>query len=117
MNLVVQLIISTLAVLVTSYLLPGVHVEDFSTAIIVAIVLGLLNTFIKPLLILFALPAVVFTFGLFLIFINTFIILLADKLIDGFEVSGFGWALLFSIVLWIVTSIFNAIKEKDEQAE
>ena len=117
MNFVIRLIISTLAVLVTSYLLPGVHVENFLTAIIVAIVLGCLNTFLKPILILFALPAVIFSFGLFLIVINTFIILVADKLIDGFEVNGVGRALLFSIVMWLVTGIFNSIKKRDEQAE
>ncbi|TAL63450.1 MAG: phage holin family protein [Bacteroidetes bacterium] len=117
MNLVIQLIISTLAVLVTSYLLPGVYVENFMTAILVAVALGCLNTFLKPILILFALPAVILTFGLFLVVINTLIILLADKLIEGFEVRGFGWALLFSIVMWIVTGIFNAIKTRDEEVQ
>lgn len=116
MNFVIQLIISTLAVLVTSYILPGVYVENFLTGIIVAIVLGCLNTFLKPLLILLALPAVILSFGLVLIIINTLMILLADKLINGFEVNGFGWALLFSIVLWLVTSILNSIKSRDEQA-
>lgn len=117
MNFVIQLIISTLAVLVTSYVLPGVYIDNFLTAIVVAIVLGALNTFLKPLLILFALPAVVFTFGLFLIIINTLIILLADRLINGFEVQGFWWAVLFSIVMWLVTSILNAIKTRDDQSE
>lgn len=117
MNLVIQLIITTLAVLVTSYLLPGVHVEDPYTAVVVALVLSLLNVFLKPLLILFALPAVLFSFGLFLIVINAFIILLADHLINGFEVQSLGWAFLFSVVMWLVTSIFNSIKTKDEQAE
>lgn len=117
MNLLVQLIITTLAVLVTSYLLPGVQVEDPYTAVVVALVLSLLNVFLKPLLILLALPAVVFSFGLFLIVINTFIILLADHLINGFEVQSFGWAFLFSVVMWLVTSIFNSVKERDEQAK
>jgi len=117
MNFAISLIISTLAVLITSYVLPGVYVDNFWTALIVAIVFGALNTFLKPLLILFALPAVVFTFGLFLIIINTIIILLTDKLIDGFEVRGFGWALLFSIVMWLVTSILMGIKKRDDQSE
>ena len=116
MNFLIRLIISTLAVLVTAYILSGVYVENFMTAVIVAIVLGCLNVLIKPLLILFSLPVVLFTFGLFLIVINTLIILLADKLIDGFKVNGFWWALLFSVVLSIVTSILNAIKKRDEQA-
>lgn len=115
MNFLIRLIISTLAVLVTAYLLPGVYVENFMTAVIVAIVLGLLNVLVKPLLILFSLPVVLFTLGLFLIVINTLIILLADKFIDGFKVNGFWWALLFSVLLSIVTSIFNAIQKSDEQ--
>ena len=117
MNFLLRLIISTLAVLVTAYVLPGVYVDSFITAVIVAIVLGCLNVLVKPLLILLALPAVVFTFGLFLIVINTLIIMLADKLVDGFSVDGFWRAVLFSIVIWMVTNIFNAIKKKDEQAQ
>lgn len=117
MNLLIQLIISTLAVLITSYVLPGVHIQNFATAILVAAVLGCLNTFLKPILVVLALPAVVLTFGLFLIVINTLIILLADKLIDGFEVRSFGRALLFSIVLWLVTGIFNTIKARDEEVQ
>ena len=115
MNFLVRLIISTLAVLVTAYLLPGVYVQNFMTAVVVAIVLGCLNVLVKPLLILLSLPAVVFTFGLFLIVINTFMILLTDKLVDGFSVGGFWKALVFGIVLWIVTNILNAIKKRDEQ--
>ena len=115
MNFLVRLIISTLAVLVTSYILPGVFIDNFFTGIIVAVVLGCLNTLIKPLLILFSLPLVVFSLGLFLIVINTLIILLTDKLVDGFSVGGFWHALLFSIILSLVTSILNAIKKRDEQ--
>ena len=115
MNFLIRLIISTLAVLVTSYILPGVYVDSFGTAVVVALVLGCLNVVVKPLLILLSLPAVVFTFGLFLIVINTLIIMLADKLVDGFRVDGFWRAVLFGIVMWMVTSIFNAIKKRDEQ--
>ena len=117
MNLIIRLIISTLAVLITSYLLPGVHVDSFMTAVTVAIVLGCLNILIKPLLILLSLPAVILSVGLFLIVINTFIILLTDSLVDGFYVNGFWWALIFSIVLSMVTSILNLIKKTDEQAQ
>lgn len=115
MNLIVRLIISTLAVLVASYLLPGVDVDSFISAVIVAVVLGCLNILVKPILILFSLPAVIFTFGLFIIVINTLIILMADTLIDGFHVNGFWWALLFSVVMWLVSSILNMIKERDER--
>jgi putative membrane protein len=106
-----------IAVLVTAYILPGVYIKDFLTGVIVAIVLGCLNVVVKPLMILFSLPAVIFTFGLFLLVINTLVILITDKLVDGFSVGGFWKALVFSIVLWIVTSIFNVIQAKDEQEE
>jgi len=118
MNFLIRVLISTLAVLVTTYILrAGVHVDSFYTAVIVALVLGFMNAVVKPFLILFALPAIVFTFGLFLIVINTLIILLTDKLVDGFHVNGFWWALLFSIILWMVTGIFNAIRKRDEQVQ
>jgi putative membrane protein len=115
MNFLLRLAIYTLSVLITAYLLPGIYVESFFTAVVVAVVLGVLNVIVKPVLILFSLPVVIFSFGLFLIVINTLIILLTDKLVDGFEVHGFWNALLFSIVLWMVTGILNAIKERDEQ--
>lgn len=115
MNFIVRLLISTLAVLITAYVLPGVYVDSFMTAVLVAVVLGCLNVLVKPLLILFSLPLVVFSFGLFLIVINTLIILLTDKLVDGFKVNGFWHAFLFSIVLSLVTGILNAIKRRDEQ--
>ena len=117
MNFIVRLIISTLAVLITAYILPGVYVDSFMTAVLVAAVLGCLNVLVKPLLILFSLPLVVLSLGLFLIVINTLIILLTDKLVDGFKVDGFWHALLFSIVMSMVTSILNAIKRRDEQAD
>src|ERR1017187_840028 len=117
MNFIIRLIISTLAVLITAYILPGIHIDSFMTAVIVAVVLGCLNTLVKPLLILFSLPLVIFSFGLFLIVINTLIILLTAKLVDGFKVDGFWHALLFSIVMTMVTSILNAVKKRDEQQQ
>ena len=116
MKLIIRILISTLAVLITSYFLPGVHLNNVISAIIVAVVLGCLNAVLKPILILFSLPAVIFTLGLFLVVINTVLILLTDKLIDGFHVDGFWWALLFSVLLSIVTSILNNIQKRDGQA-
>lgn len=115
MNFIIRLIISTLAVLISAYILPGVDVDHPFTGIIVAVVLGALNMFIKPLLIFFSLPAVILTFGVFLIVINTVIILFTAKLIPGFYVQGFWYAVLFSIVLSLVTSVLNMIKERDEK--
>lgn len=111
MKFVVQILISTLAILVTAWLLD-VHVDNVLTAIIVAAVLAFLNSVVKPILIIFTIPITVFTFGLFLIVINVLMVMLADKLIDGFRVGGFWNALAFSIVLWIVTAIFGSIGGK-----
>ncbi|MBI3510081.1 MAG: phage holin family protein [Bacteroidetes bacterium] len=119
MNFIIKVIISTLAVLVTSYLLPKtmVHVDGFVTALIVAIVLAFLNAIVKPIMILLTIPATIFSLGLFLLVINAVIILIADYFIDGFKVYGFWSALIFSIVLTIVNSIFEAIRRNDEQRD
>lgn len=102
-----KIIVSALAVFITSWLLPGVHVDGFITALIVAASLALLNYLIKPLLIILTIPVTIVTFGLFLLAINAFIILIASHYIDGFKVDGFWWALLFSIILSLVTSLLE----------
>ncbi len=113
MNLILRILLTALAVLLLANILPGIGVSDFVTAIIVAVVLGLLNMIVKPILILLTLPVTILTFGLFLLIINALIILLADRLIDGFEVSGIWWALLFSLLLSLVQAIlFSFLKEK-----
>ena len=116
MNFIIRLITTTLAVLITAYILPGVYIDTFFTGLVVALVLGVLNTIVRPVIILFSLPVVIFSFGLFLPVINILLILLADKLVDGFEVNGFWCALLFSIVMYIVSGIFDIIKRKSEYA-
>ena len=95
-------------------LLGGVHVTDFWTAIVFAFVLALLNMFIKPLLVLFTLPVTFFTLGLFLFVINALVVLLASKFVDGFTIDSFWWALLFSIILSIITSAIDK-KEKEDR--
>jgi putative membrane protein len=109
MKLLLRLLVTALAAMVTAYLLPGVRLKDFVTALILAVVLSLLNLLVKPILIIFTLPVTIITLGLFLLVINAIIILLASKLVDGFKVDGFWWALLFSLVLTIVSGIMNSI--------
>jgi putative membrane protein len=106
MNIILRIIISAIVAFALSYLLSGVHIQSFVTALILAIVLGLLNIFVKPLLIILTLPITIFTFGLFLFVINALIILLAAKFVNGFRVDGFWWALLFSLLLSVLTSFF-----------
>lgn len=113
MNFLIRIIISALVAFGLSYILKGVHIDGFMTAIIVAVVLAVLNALVKPILILLTLPITIITLGLFLFVINALIILLCDKLIDGFSVDGFWWALLFSILLSIVSSILYSAGKKD----
>lgn len=115
MKIILRILLTALAVLILAYLLPGVSVASPTSAIIVAIVLGLLRVFVKPILVIFTLPITIITLGLFLLVINAIIILLADKLVDGFEVSGFWVALLFSLLLSFFQSIlYSFLKEKKE---
>ena len=107
MNFIVKLLLTALAVVITSYLLPGVEVDSFLTAIIIGAVLALLNVTIKPLLIILTIPATIFTLGLFLLVINALIILIADWMVPGFEVDGFWWALIFSLILWVVNTVLQ----------
>ena len=119
MNFIIKLLISTLAVLITAYLLPGVHVynNNIFTAIVVATVLAFLNAVIKPLMVILTIPVTIVSFGLFLLVINAFIIIITDKLIDGFSVDGFWWALLFSIVLSIINSILESLGSSDKKSD
>ena len=109
MNLIIKLLISTIIVFVLSYFLPGVHVTSLTGALMVAVVLGLLNTFLKPILVILTIPVTFFTLGLFLLVINAIMILICDYLIDEFKVVGFLNALLFSVLLSIIQSILNKI--------
>jgi len=109
MSLILGIIVSSIAVYFTAWLLPGISVKSFGTAIIVAIVLGVLNAILKPILQFLSFPITVVTFGLFLLVINTVIILLTSALVGSFHVENFWWALLFSIVMSIVVSILEAI--------
>ncbi|MGN7822158.1 phage holin family protein [Chitinophaga varians] len=106
MGFLVRILVSALAAMLTTYLLkPAVKIDSFVTALILALVLALLNALVKPLLVLLTLPATLLTLGLFLFVINAIIILLAAKIVPGFKVDGFWWAMLFSIVMTIINSL------------
>jgi len=124
MKFIAKLFASTLAVLITTWFLPGVSIsgesdsEKFLTALMVAVALAFLNAVLKPILAFLTLPITILTLGLFYLVLNTIIIILADKLVADFHVKGFFTALLFSIILTLVTSILEAIlgtnkKDKD----
>jgi putative membrane protein len=109
MGFLIRLLVSALAAMLTAYVLPGVHLKNFVTALILALVLSILNLLVKPILIILTLPVTIFTLGLFLLVINAIIILLASKLIDGFKVDGFWYAMLFSIVMSVIAGLMHSI--------
>ena len=116
MKFILRILLSALAVVVLAKILPGVGVDTYTTAIIVAVVLSLLNFIVKPILVILTLPVTIITFGLFLLIINAIIILLADNLIAGFTVNSIWWALLFSLLLSFLQSILFSLLKGDKKS-
>ena len=117
MKLIIKLLLNAVAVIVLAKILNGVDIDSYITAIIVAVVLSILNLIVKPILVILTLPMTIITLGLFLFVINACIILLADKLIDGFSVMNFWWAILFSILLSILQSLLHSMLKKDKKRD
>jgi len=115
MNFLVRVFLIAAVSFALAQFLGGVHVTNFWTAIAFAIVLALLNMFIRPLLILFTLPVTFVTLGLFLFVINALVVLLASRIVDGFTIDSFWWALLFSIILSIIASAIDKKEKGDRQ--
>lgn len=116
MNGIVRFLLSGLAVLLTAYLLPGVHVDHYGYALLAALLISLANVLVKPILIILTIPITIITLGLFLLVINALIILLVESIMPGFNVDGFWWALAFSLILSIFNSMFSELmggKEKE----
>lgn len=112
MRIILNLLINATIAYVLQRVLDGVHFVDFGTAVIFAIILGVLNIFVKPVLQILSLPLTIFTFGLFSLIVNAVIVLLAGAFVEGVAIDGVGWALIFSILLSVLTSIFR-ISGKD----
>lgn len=102
MSLIINWVVSALAIMVAAYLLTGVVVDNFITALVLAVVLGAINAFIKPVLVILSLPVTILTLGLFVFVIDAALIMLAASIVPGFAVAGFWWALIFAVVLGIV---------------
>ena len=102
-------IVSAAAVYGTAWLLPGVHVADFGRALVVALVIGLLNALVRPVLVVLTLPVTVLTLGLFLLVINAGLLQAAAWMLDGFSIDGFWSAVLASVVLTVATSLLDAV--------
>jgi len=110
MEILINILIGGLAVFISAYLLPGVVVADFGVALIVAVILGIVNAIIKPILLFLTFPITLLTLGLFAFIINASMILLVDWFVDGFTVGSFWSALLFSLILSVVTWALKSIK-------
>jgi putative membrane protein len=116
MNFILKIVLTAFAVFALAGILPGVEIASISTAVWVAFAISILNMFVKPLLILFTLPATIVTLGLFLFVINAIIILLAANLVGGFIVTSFFSALLFSVLLSVFrSSLFKLLKDKKKE--
>lgn len=111
MNLIIRLLVTAVVAFLLTKFLSGVQFLDFQTAVVFAIVFGLLNTFVKPIFKIIGFPITVLSLGLFSLVINALVMLLADHFVEGMSIDGFLWALVFSIALSTISSIINKIIE------
>lgn len=109
MGILVNWLVTTLAIIISAYLLAGVRVRSFVAALITAAILGLINAVIKPILVFLTLPITILTLGLFIFVINALLVLLTSSIVPGFEVRNFWWALIFSLVFSLVSAILHWI--------
>lgn len=112
MQILINWIISAMVIFSISYIVPGVRVDTFTSALVVALVLGIINAFLKPVLLILTLPINVLSLGLFTLVLNALLILLVDRLVPGFEVGGFFQAFIFGIVLTLANTFINHVYKK-----
>ena len=111
MNFLLRILLSSVGVMLSAYLLEGVYVKGFWSATLFSLLLSILNYTIKPLLIIFTIPLTVLTLGLFLLIINTLIIWIAAGLVGGLIIEGFVWALLFSLLMSVINTLLFYITQ------
>ena len=107
MKLLFRIILTAVAAFIAAKFIPGIRVADAKTALLVALVLALLNTFLKPILVVLTIPVTIITLGLFLLVINILIVFLAAKIVPGFAVHGWVAALLFSLIVSLITYLLG----------
>ncbi|MBS4169033.1 phage holin family protein [Parachlamydia sp. AcF125] len=112
MRFLMTILLNTIAVFVTAHILPGVHLDNFSTALVVAIAFGAINTFIRPIIFLLTLPINILTLGLFSFVILGLLVLLVSAVVPGFYVLGFWWAVAFALVLAVTNSVLSLLVPK-----
>ena len=109
MRILIRWLVTTAAILISAYLLPGVSVRNLGAALVTALVLGLINAIIRPILLILTLPLTIVTLGLFIFVLNALLVLLTSAIVPGFHVQSFGWALIFSLVFSVVSFILHRI--------
>lgn len=114
MNFLLRIVITAVVAFALSYILPGIHIDTFWTAIKISLVLAIFNFLLKPILVILTLPITIVTFGLFLFIINALIVWFVGHLVGGFRIDGFLWALLFSLLLSLLTSILYKENDKED---
>lgn len=117
LRFIVHLLVSAVVVMIAAYILPGVHVDGFLAALVTAVILGVVNAVIKPVLTVVTLPITILTFGLFSLILNALIIWLVDMIVPGFQVDGFWSAVLFSVVLSVLNFFFYPLKKGADAAK
>lgn len=115
MKILINIILSGLAVAISDYFLSRVVVTNFLVALVVVVVLGIINAFIRPIILLLTLPINLVTLGLFTFVINALMVLLAAAVVPGFTVASFWSALLFSLVFWAIKTLFNAVVKPEHR--
>lgn len=109
MSIIIVWFINALALILVSYVLTGVHVAGFGSALIAALVLGLINTLVRPILVILTIPVTVLTFGLFLLVINALLFWFVGSILKDFQVDSFGWALLGALIYSVITYTMTSI--------
>ena len=107
MNFILRILVIAAVSFGLAYVLKGVNIDTFWTALVFALVLAVLNVFLKPLLIILTLPVTIITLGLFLFVVNALIVLLASRFVDGISIANFWWGLLFSLLLSLIVSVLD----------
>lgn len=115
MNFLLRILITALVAFGLAHFLKGIHVDTFWTALIFALILAVLNVFVKPILIILTLPLTIITLGLFLFVVNTLVVLLASRFVRGFSIDNFGWGLIFALLLALITSVVFREMDKEKK--
>ena len=114
MKILIHWLLTALAIVIAAYLLPGIVVQSFFVALVVAVVLGFFFAIIRPILLILTLPINIITLGLFTFVINAALVLLTSAIVPGFHVQSFAWALLFSLVLWAVNAVLHHFEPNEK---